>query len=67
VTLRDTTDRPETVSIGSNELIGTDPAALKPALDRLFDGQWKKAAIPEKWDGGTGERIAEVLERQLCR
>ena len=45
----------------------TDPAALKPALDRLFAGQWKKGSIPEKWDGHTGERIAEVLERLHCR
>jgi UDP-N-acetylglucosamine 2-epimerase (non-hydrolysing) len=67
VTLRDTTERPETVTIGTNELIGTDPAALKPALDRLFAGQWKKGAIPEKWDGRTGERIAEVLEQLLDR
>ena len=65
VTLRDTTERPETVSIGTNELIGTDPSALKPALDKLFDGRWKKGAVPEKWDGKTGERIAEQLERLL--
>ncbi|HMO45597.1 MAG TPA: UDP-N-acetylglucosamine 2-epimerase (non-hydrolyzing) [Rubrivivax sp.] len=65
VTLRDTTERPETVSIGTNELIGTDPAALKPALERLLAGKWKKGAIPQKWDGKTGERIAEVLERLL--
>jgi UDP-N-acetylglucosamine 2-epimerase (non-hydrolysing) len=67
VTLRDTTERPETVTVGTNELIGTDPAALKPALDRLFAGQWKKGAIPELWDGRTGERIAELLERLLVR
>jgi UDP-N-acetylglucosamine 2-epimerase (non-hydrolysing) len=66
-TLRDTTERPETVTIGTNELIGTDPAALKPARDKLFDGRWKKGAVPEKWDGRTGERIAEVLERLLGR
>jgi UDP-N-acetylglucosamine 2-epimerase (non-hydrolysing) len=65
VTLRDTTERPETVTIGTNELIGTDPAALKPALDRLFAGQWKKGGVPDKWDGRTGERIAELLERLL--
>jgi len=65
VTLRDTTERPETVSIGTNELIGTDPAALKPALDRLFAGKWKTGGIPEKWDGRTGERIAELLEHLL--
>jgi UDP-N-acetylglucosamine 2-epimerase (non-hydrolysing) len=67
VTLRDTTERPETVTIGTNELIGTDPAALKPALDRLFAGQWKKGAVPELWDGRTGERIAGILERLLLR
>lgn len=66
ITLRDTTERPETVTIGTNELIGTDPAALKPVLDRLFDGQWKKGSIPEKWDGASAQRIAEVLERVAC-
>lgn len=63
MTLRDSTERPETVSVGTNELLGTDPASLRPALDRLFAGQWKQGAIPELWDGATGERIAEVLER----
>jgi UDP-N-acetylglucosamine 2-epimerase (non-hydrolysing) len=66
VTLRNTTERPETVTLGTNELIGTDPAALKPALDTLFDGRWKQGSIPPLWDGRTGERIAEVLERLLC-
>ncbi|NEX21018.1 UDP-N-acetylglucosamine 2-epimerase (non-hydrolyzing) [Thiorhodococcus mannitoliphagus] len=63
LTLRDSTERPETVSIGTNELIGTDPAKLGPALDRLFAGEWKQGAIPEKWDGQTGPRIAAILER----
>lgn len=65
MTLRDNTERPETITIGTNELLGTDPAALKPALDRLFAGQWKKGGIPEKWDGKTGERIVAELERLL--
>jgi UDP-N-acetylglucosamine 2-epimerase (non-hydrolysing) len=65
VTLRNTTERPETVTLGTNELIGTDPAALKPALDRLFAGQWKKGSIPPLWDGRTGERIAAVLDQLL--
>ena len=46
ITLRDNTERPETCTVGTNELIGTDPAAVKPALDLLFGGQWKKGAIP---------------------
>jgi UDP-N-acetylglucosamine 2-epimerase (non-hydrolysing) len=65
ITLRDTTERPETVTIGTNELIGTDPARLKPVLDKLFAGRWKTGAIPEKWDGRTGERIVAILERIL--
>jgi UDP-N-acetylglucosamine 2-epimerase (non-hydrolysing) len=65
LTLRDSTERPETVTTGTNKLIGTNPAALAPALDELFAGHWKKGAIPEKWDGHTGERIVQVLEQLL--
>lgn len=65
LTLRDNTERPETVTVGTNELIGTDPAQLKPALDRLFAGEWKKGGIPEKWDGQAAERIVLTLERLL--
>ncbi len=65
MTLRDSTERPETVALGTNVLIGTNPDNLKKALDILFDGSWKKGTIPERWDGRTGERIVEVLERLL--
>ncbi len=65
MTLRDTTERPETISIGTNELIGTDPAKLAPALERLFDGGWKKGGIPDLWDGKAGERIVSILRRIL--
>ena len=61
ITLRDNTERPETCTIGTNELIGTKPEAIKPALDKLFAGQWKKGAIPELWDGRAAERIISVL------
>jgi len=61
MTLRDTTERPETVTMGTNELIGTDPNLLKPALDRLFEGKWKGGSIPDKWDGKTGTRIVTIL------
>ncbi len=66
LTLRDTTERPETVTIGTNELIGTDPVALKPALDRVFAGRWKVGAIPEKWDGKAAPRIVSILHRILA-
>jgi UDP-N-acetylglucosamine 2-epimerase (non-hydrolysing) len=67
MTLRNSTERPETVTIGTNELLGIDPAALGPALERLFAGDWKRGAIPPLWDGRTSERIVEVLERVLVR
>jgi len=66
LTLRNSTERPETVTMGTNELIGTDPANLKPALDRLFAGEWKQGGIPPLWDGKTGERIVAHLETLLC-
>lgn len=65
LTLRDNTERPETITIGTNELIGTDPARLKPALDRLFDGGWKRGGIPKLWDGHAADRIVAALERLL--
>jgi UDP-N-acetylglucosamine 2-epimerase (non-hydrolysing) len=61
MTLRDNTERPETISMGTNELLGTRPEALKPAFDKLFKGEWKKGSIPELWDGKTAERIVEHL------
>jgi len=66
ITMRNTTERPETVTLGTNELIGTDPARLKPTLDKLFDGRWKIGSVPPLWDGKTGERIVERLEVLLC-
>lgn len=65
MTLRDTTERPETVTVGTNEVLGTDPAVLYPAFERLFAGRWKIGGIPEKWDGKTGERIVAALEELL--
>ncbi len=63
ITLRDNTERPETCTVGTNELIGTNPDAIKPAMDKLFAGEWKKGAIPELWDGHTAARIIEILAR----
>jgi UDP-N-acetylglucosamine 2-epimerase (non-hydrolysing) len=65
LTLRDNTERPETVTMGTNELIGTDPAALAPALERLFAGQWKKGSVPPLWDGHAAPRIVAHLEKLL--
>jgi len=62
ITLRSSTERPESCSIGTNELIGTDPAAIKPTLEKLFAGNWKKGGIPPLWDGHTAERIVAAIK-----
>jgi UDP-N-acetylglucosamine 2-epimerase (non-hydrolysing) len=61
MTLRNNTERPETVHIGTNELIGTDTSAIKPSLEKLFAGKWKKGDIPELWDGNSAKRIVSII------
>ena len=61
MTLRDNTERPETIITGTNELIGTNPQKLIPALKTLFNGDWKKGAVPHLWDGKTADRIINNL------
>jgi len=63
MTLRDNTERPETCTIGTNELLGTKPAAIPPAFKTLFDGEWKKGDVPELWDGKAAERIIDSIIR----
>lgn len=63
LTLRDNTERPETCMIGTNRLVGTNPAAISPALSDLFAGKWPYGEIPEKWDGKASERIIERLKK----
>lgn len=61
MTLRDNTERPETLSLGTNELLGTNPKAIKPAMEKLFAGNWKRGKSIPLWDGKTAERIVENL------
>lgn len=63
ITLRENTERPETVSVGTNELIGTNPSNIAPAMEKLYNGQWKKGEVPELWDGKSATRITEILVR----
>ena len=63
LTLRDNTERPETIDQGTNELIGTKPEFIAPVLAKLFQENWKKGKIPELWDGKAGERITKILSR----
>jgi UDP-N-acetylglucosamine 2-epimerase (non-hydrolysing) len=61
MTLRNSTERPETVTIGTNELLGTNPDAIAPSMKKLLTGNWKKGTIPPLWDGHTAERIVEII------
>ena len=61
MTLRNNTERPETIELGTNELLGVNPKAINPAMKKLFSGKWKKGKVPHLWDGKTAERIVQQL------
>lgn len=63
MTLRDSTERPETVTVGTNEIVGTNPENIVPYLEKLVAGDWKKGGIPELWDGRTAHRIVEQIAK----
>jgi UDP-N-acetylglucosamine 2-epimerase (non-hydrolysing) len=61
LTVRENTERPITVSMGTNVLVGRDRDKLRSELSRVLGGDPKKRTVPPLWDGHAGERIADVL------
>jgi len=61
LTLRESTERPVTVTLGTNAVVGTDPNRILAAARRALNGDWPRGILPEGWDGHTAERIAAVL------
>ena len=61
ITLRDNTERPETITLGTNELVGSDPLKIASALKKVFSENWKKSSIPNLWDGKAADRIVNHL------
>jgi UDP-N-acetylglucosamine 2-epimerase (non-hydrolysing) len=61
LTVRENTERPVTVELGTNVLVGRDMDRLRQELQRVLGGGFKKGSIPPLWDGHAAERIAEVL------
>lgn len=61
ITLNSYTEHQETVTIGSNVLVGEDPRKLKESVTQMVNGSWKKSALPDRWDGRTAERIVSIL------
>jgi len=62
LTLRENTERPVTIELGTNELVGTDPHRIIQHAQRILSGQWKTGTTPPLWDGQAGTRIAAILE-----
>ncbi len=65
LTLRPNTERPITITEGTNRLLGDDPAAILPASKPLIEGTFPEPRCPKLWDGRAGIRIAEVLAQTL--
>jgi UDP-N-acetylglucosamine 2-epimerase (non-hydrolysing) len=63
LTLRSNTERPITVTMGTNILVGDDRARLMTEVTKILEGTPKKGTTPPLWDGRTGDRIADILQR----
>ena len=61
ITLNNYTEHQETVSVGSNVLVGEDAGKLGETVKNMVNGEWKKYALPDRWDGRTAERILQIL------
>jgi UDP-N-acetylglucosamine 2-epimerase len=67
LTLRENTERPITVTEGTNIVVGTDPVRIVVEARRILQGAGKKGRVPAGWDGKAGERIADVLLAAVAR
>ena len=61
LTVRDNTERPVTVELGTNILVGRDMQTLRAEVERILDGVKKEGTVPPLWDGHAAERIADVI------
>jgi UDP-N-acetylglucosamine 2-epimerase (non-hydrolysing) len=62
ITLRENTERPITVEVGTNEIAGIDKKKILNYVDTIMRGKWKTGSVPELWDGKTAQRIVEVIQ-----
>ncbi|OGW52535.1 MAG: hypothetical protein A2Y81_08420 [Nitrospirae bacterium RBG_13_43_8] len=67
ITLRDNTERPVTVTMGTNYLVGTDPDKIVKTVFSILNGKGKKGKVPPLWDGKAGQRIIQILTNKIVR
>jgi len=65
LTLRENTERPITITEGTNELVGVDPQRIVTAAGRILAGQHKAGHLPRLWDGHAAERIIAILQQRF--
>jgi UDP-N-acetylglucosamine 2-epimerase (non-hydrolysing) len=65
LTLRENTERPVTVEMGSNKIVGLNKEKIARSLDSIMQGQWKRAVEPPLWDGCSAERVVGVLMKSF--
>jgi UDP-N-acetylglucosamine 2-epimerase (non-hydrolysing) len=61
LTLRESTERPVTVSVGTNIIVGSDPETIRHNVEKILAGRPKSGTVPDLWDGRASERVAEAL------
>jgi UDP-N-acetylglucosamine 2-epimerase (non-hydrolysing) len=65
ITLRENTERPVTIDLGSNYMVGTDPENILKTVRLILDGKGKKAKSPPLWDGNSGKRILKQIIKEV--
>jgi UDP-N-acetylglucosamine 2-epimerase (non-hydrolysing) len=66
LTVRENTERPVTVTMGTNVLVGHDMQRLRNEVNRILAGEGKRGQVPPLWDGHAAERIAEVIDEETA-
>jgi len=65
LTVRNNTERPVTVTMGTNVLVGRGPESLRTELSLVLSGKAKRGTVPPLWDGRAAERIADIIVGQF--
>jgi UDP-N-acetylglucosamine 2-epimerase (non-hydrolysing) len=65
LTMRQNTERPVTVELGTNQLVGLESGRIRSCLQEIMAGNWKSSSIPPLWDGHAAERVVHVLTKHL--